>query len=193
MFSDKLYESSNEIEIIAVLELLKQNICITNYHEFYEQLINTVFFNDKLLHFKVGVINIYLELASEFFKSCNKNFLNVIVGKKKNYSNDSLLHDWLENICFEFLFEKPHGTVKNDVQISIQSNVLNLLIVCCDISPELFIRNNYLVEFTLHLIHHTDFLMREKTFIFISQLIERDILPDELKRKCYTLLALVRI
>lgn len=171
----------NENKIIGVAELLKYNISIAEHSQYHKQLINIIVLTDNLFHRNIGVINICLELLTVLFKS---EIRNAILGH--------ILNELLENICSKFLYDKTDGKLRTDIQISVQSNVLNFVTACSNISISVVSRNTFLVRTAINMCKHTDFLIRENAIIFISELINNDVY-NERNMEFFTILALVNI
>lgn len=187
----------NENEIIGAAELLKNDMNITEYDQYHDELINIILLADNMVQRTcnhMGVINICLELLSELLKSRNNKFRNAISGYtlKKTNAELRLVQFLLENFCSKFLYNKSDGSLRADVQVSIQSNVLTLIVALSGISVSDVVHNNILMTSVIKFCNHTDFLIREKGIICISELINNAV-HNEQNKRLIKLLAMVFI
>lgn len=143
----------------------------------------------------IGVINIFLELLTEFLKSKNYKFCNALLGHtlKKNNSEMFLIKFLLQEILTKFLYTESDGILRADVQVSVQSNVISFLNSYADLRISEIACNTFLMKAMMELCKHTDFLIREKAILFLSKFMSNKVLHNEQKTQIFTTLASVRI
>ncbi|XP_063706272.1 uncharacterized protein LOC134835328 [Culicoides brevitarsis] len=182
--------STNEKELIGLAEILKYNIYVME-NEFLEQLLIELelHFETLLLHKHIGVINMGLELLIALFKSTNNDFKRKLLKHTLYFKeNDILLIDHIFKILgSQFLYEDTDGSPKTNVLVSIQSNVIEFFTVCTDFDISQVTKKAFLTKILIEMSKHNDFIIREKTIVFLSKFINTNI---EEKRQIIITLAL---
>lgn len=146
-----------------------------------------------MLDLHIGVVNVCLELLTELFKSKNHEFCNALVGHTKKDSELKTLTILLQKICSKFLYSQFNGSFKADVQVSVQSNVINFLNSYPDSYISDIVCDPLLMKIVLEMCKHPDFLIREKSISFISKFMNKNVLHSEQKTQLLKTLILVRL
>uniref|UniRef100_A0A336LNY0 CSON007166 protein n=1 Tax=Culicoides sonorensis TaxID=179676 RepID=A0A336LNY0_CULSO len=167
--------SMNDSKIIGMAELLKEtSFIITQFEEYHSKLIEIIILGIKCCDKNVGVINAYIEMNIALFKTNNNLFHNSLSSYHLDSQNIPLSNFIISNLCSKFLYNTVDGTIRENVKISMQCNILEFVGVCCNISNQYILNNTLLIQTIIKLSDHSDFIVREKIVIILTELIHNN-------------------